>query len=55
MSKRICDSCGKEKKLKGGKTCDNGHFICKDCVYENWNIITGGKRKQCPLCNKPIK
>jgi len=26
MSKRKCDACGKEKDVKGGKTCENGHF-----------------------------
>lgn len=55
MSKRICDSCGKKKNVKGGKTCTNGHFICKKCVYETQGAIFGGPRKQCPLCKKPLK
>lgn len=28
MPKRRCDACGKEKDVSGGKTCENGHFIC---------------------------
>ena len=52
MSKRYCDSCGKEKELKGGKTCENGHFICADCVYGGF---FGSTKTTCPLCQKPLK
>jgi len=26
MAERICDACGKKKKLEGGKTCEKGHL-----------------------------
>ena len=26
MSRRTCDTCGKDKPLEGGKTCTKGHF-----------------------------
>jgi len=56
MPKRICDSCGKEKDVKGGKTCENGHFICKDCVYKGVSFMGFGSVKTtCPLCGKPLK
>jgi len=51
---RSCDSCGKEKELKGGKVCSNGHFICKDCVWKGSGLF-GGARKTCPLCEKPLR
>ena len=31
MPERVCDSCGKKKDVGGGKTCENGHFLCKAC------------------------
>src|SRR4051812_29329998 len=34
MSQRVCDECGKTKEVSGGKTCENGHFVCKDCLWE---------------------
>jgi len=34
MPRRTCDACGKEKDVSGGKTCERGHFICKDCVWK---------------------
>jgi len=52
MPKRKCDSCGKEKDVKGGKTCERGHFICAGCTYGG---LFGGTRKTCPLCGKPLK
>lgn len=32
MPKRICDACGKEKDVSGGKVCSNGHSIFSSCV-----------------------
>jgi rubrerythrin len=52
MSERTCDSCGKKKDLAGGKTCDNGHFICKDCVYSG--VIFISEKTSCPLCGAPL-
>ena len=55
MSKRTCDSCGKDKQLKGGKTCGSGHFICKECVWSSPGILGPSQKKRCPLCDKPLK
>lgn len=54
MSKRICSQCGKEKEIKGGKVCEKGHFICKDCVYEGSGIIFTYEKSKCPICNKNL-
>jgi len=27
MPKRTCDSCGKQKDVKGGKVCEKGRFM----------------------------
>lgn len=48
MPKRICSACGKEKDVRGGKECENGHFICKQCVWS-------GLSKECPLCGKHLR
>ena len=56
MPKRICDACGKEKDVKGGKVCPNGHFICKDCVWSGpLPGLLSGPRKICPLCEKALR
>lgn len=55
MSKRICVKCGKEKELKGGKICEKGHFVCKECTYESWGLIFSDTLKKCPVCEKPLK
>jgi len=55
MSKRICAKCGKEKEIKGGKICENDHFICKDCSYETWGLIFSGYLEKCPVCGKKLK
>lgn len=52
--KRICDSCGKEKVVEGGKTCASGHFICKECYWKTAGLLAGPK-KNCPLCKKPLR
>jgi len=54
MSTRICDKCGKSKDISGGKTCENGHFICKSCVWETSGFLSG-PRESCPLCHKKLK
>ncbi len=53
MSGRICDKCGKKKDVQGGKTCENGHFICKTCVNETLGLLSGSRTK-CPLCQKQL-
>jgi len=56
MQKRICDCCGKEKDVEGGKTCENGHFICKDCVYSEVGFLGFGPvKKNCPIDGKPLR
>ena len=52
MDKRICDKCGKEKEVKGGRSCEKGHFICQSCV--GVGIFSDGI-KRCPLCSKPLR
>ncbi len=49
MATRQCVNCGKEKELKGGKVCENGHFVCYGC---NSGIM--GK-KSCPLDGKKLE
>ncbi len=46
MATRVCDVCGKKKEVSGGKTCENGHFLCSSCA---------SKRNQCPICKKPLR
>ena len=53
MAERICDACGKKRDVSGGKTCEKGHFICKDCVYSGVVIID--EKKYCPICKKPLR
>ena len=56
MSKRICDKCGKEKEVSGGKTCENGHFVCKDCAWAGtFSGLLGNSQSTCPLCKKPLR
>lgn len=54
MAKRICDVCGKEKDVDGGKTCEKGHFICKSCSYEH-GLLGPSAKKYCPLDKKPLR
>ena len=53
MPRRICDSCGKEKDVKGGKVCANGHFMCVHCVYGGG--FFGSTRTSCPLCGELLR
>jgi transposase-like protein len=56
--KRICDSCGKEKEKLGGKTCEQGHFICKTCVSQRvgvFDAVVLGSKPTCPLDGKPLR
>ena len=55
MAKRVCDMCGKEKELHGGKTCEKGHFVCKQCVWADSGVFTSNEKKKCPICEKPLK
>jgi hypothetical protein len=53
MAKRVCDVCGKDKDVSGGKTCEKGHFVCKDDVYSGVIIIS--EKAHCPICKKPLR
>ena len=53
MPRRTCDGCGKDRDLSGGKTCEKGHFICKDCVYSGLIVIS--EKAHCPICKKPLR
>lgn len=50
MAKRVCDKCGKNKDLDGGKTCEKGHFFCLGCQR-----AFGGVGSKCLLCKTPLK
>jgi len=53
MAKRICDVCGLNKDVEGGKTCEKGHFICKGCVYSG--VIFISEKAHCPIDRKPLR
>jgi len=55
VAKRTCDACGKNQYIEGGKTCENGHFICKKCVWEGVTLLSGSDKKYCPLCKKRLR
>jgi hypothetical protein len=38
MPKRKCDACGKEKDVRGGKVCSNGHLKIS-CQRENVMLV----------------
>lgn len=46
MGKRICDNCGREKDVYGGKSCSKGHFICHSCSSNHIH---------CPLCGHTLR
>lgn len=52
MAKRICDSCGENKEVRDGKTCERGHFICLRC--RGVGVFAPGKT-HCPLCRTKLK
>lgn len=51
MGRRVCDNCGKEKEVSGGKVCTNGHFICWSCAVGGF----GPSLRTCPLCGEPLR
>jgi rubrerythrin len=53
MAERVCDECAKKRDISGGKTCEKGHFICKDCVYSG--VIFIDEKKACPICKRPLR
>ncbi|HOP45111.1 MAG TPA: hypothetical protein PLA11_16430 [Flavobacteriales bacterium] len=56
MSKRICDNDGKERELKGGKTCRNGHFICRYCHTSSDLLgLFVDRRTKCPICGEKLR
>jgi hypothetical protein len=52
MSHRICDACGKDRAVSGGKCCEKGHFFCKPCLYGGIVLIT--EKALCPICKMPL-
>lgn len=52
MATRICDACGLKKEVRGGKTCEKGHFVCANCLYMG---VFSASRTQCPICKKPLR
>lgn len=57
MPRRVCDACGKEKEVRGGKVCANGHFVCAECIYGKGVLqqLFGATLKSCPICGKPLR
>ena len=55
MAKRLCIQCNKEKDLTGGRVCENGHFICAQCVHGEGLAILGPSLVSCPLCGKKLR
>ncbi|MCX6168662.1 MAG: hypothetical protein NTX65_04960 [Ignavibacteriales bacterium] len=46
MGHRVCDNCGEEKDISGGKSCSKGHFICHSC---------SSRHVHCPLCGHTLR
>jgi transposase-like protein len=46
MGHRVCDNCGNDKDVSGGKTCSKGHFICHSCASGH---------EHCPLCAHTLR
>ncbi len=55
MPSRICDACGRDRALDGGRTCEKGHFVCKDCVYKGTTFLVNAEKKICPICKNPLR
>jgi len=56
ISKRICSNCGKEKDVPDGITCENDHFIYKNCVYAGISFMGFESALAiCPFYKKPLK
>jgi hypothetical protein len=55
MAQRVCDSCGKDKPVEGGRTCESGHFICKECVWAGSGFLSQNDKKYCPVCKKKLR
>ncbi len=55
MARRICDICGKDKDVQGGKVCEKGHFVCSQCVHGSGLQLLGPSRTACPICGKKLR
>ena len=54
MSQRTRDNGGETKDLKGAKTCDRGHVVCKGCLWKNAEFFSRLMR-HCPICEKQLQ
>jgi len=54
MPKRTCAKCGRDKEIRNGVTCENGHFVCSSC--KSGQGVLGGSvtLTKCPLCGKRL-
>ena len=56
MATRTCDYKGHVRDLSGGRVCESGHFICKECVWGGTGGgFFGGGMQTCPLCRKRLR
>ena len=55
MATRTCDYKGHVRDLSGGRVCESGHFICKECVWGGPRRVLGGGMQTCPLCRKRLR
>jgi len=57
MAKRKCASCGESKEVRGGKVCENDHFVCSECVHGSGvvQVLLGPSRSSCPLCSTKLR
>lgn len=46
MGHRVCDNCGHNKDVSGGKTCEKGHFLCHSCA---------SRHAHCTVCGKTLR
>ena len=49
MAHRTCANCGKQKLPKGERICENGYFICKDCVWSESGLLSKKEIRRCSI------
>ena len=50
IPKRVCAVDGELKEVRGGRECENGHFVCASHMKLGFS-----HRTQCPLCKKRLR